>query len=599
MFFTLYKNIQLLVLKNILCFFILGCITSSVYSGSITVKPVHFYPCNNAESIHPDTDIGVTYSEALDSDLLSVDSILVIGAHNKQYKGLLKLSLDQRTLIFIPQEHFLPGDSIHVHIGSFSTMNQETSPSFTFSFLIRKEITYQVSPDMTASVTPLLPTDVPQMNVLVNTTPTDGDIYITGNNQNGPFAAITDKNGNVQKYLQANHMYNDFKPNANGTYSYFDDSKRGFIILDTNFSIIDSVVAPPEYIADNHEIRFTSEDNRIIIVNDNVITDMRKYIPNGDSTAIVADPILLLYDKGHNLLWQWRSLDHFKVTDATNEALTLPFIDYCHLNAIEFDGDSNLLLSCRNMDEITKINRKTGEIMWRWGGKNNQFQLDGDTIPFSHQHSIRRTAEGTYTMFDNGYIRVNSQPYSRAIEYRLDTATHRVTKIWEFRHTPDIFAESMGYVERLPNKGTFIAWGNNPTIAVTEVDSEKKTLFEMSLPDNSFSYRASKYDTNYIRGGLQKASVSSPLLNEEVSISVMPNPSTDNATIQFTSPSDEYAKLFLYDGVGREAAKIYSGFISHGLHEFSVNTRHLPAGAYHLRINLGSTSIEKQFIIVR
>ena len=36
------------------------------------------------------------------------------------------------------------------------------------------------------------------------------------------------------------------------------------------------------------------------------------------------------------------------------------------------------LVSCRNLDEITKIHRTTGEIIWRWGGSQNDFIFTND-----------------------------------------------------------------------------------------------------------------------------------------------------------------------------------------------------------------------------
>ena len=35
----------------------------------------------------------------------------------------------------------------------------------------------------------------------------------------------------------------------------------------------------------------------------------------------------------------------------------------------------HLLISSRHMDEVTKIDRQTGEIIWRLGGKNNDFTV--------------------------------------------------------------------------------------------------------------------------------------------------------------------------------------------------------------------------------
>ena len=81
-------------------------------------------------------------------------------------------------------------------------------------------------------------------------------------------------------------------------------------------------------------------------------------------------------------------------TDTVGVDLTGAIVDYAHGNAIEVDGDGNLILSSRHFSEVTKINRLSGEIMWRWGGKNNQFTFIGDSTGFSYQHTIRRLPAG-------------------------------------------------------------------------------------------------------------------------------------------------------------------------------------------------------------
>jgi len=582
------------VLKAVV--FFLVCLSTATSVRSQTAFPpkvINTYPCNGSQYIHPSTNIGISFSDALDSNLLSCDSITVFGTHNK-YTGTLKLSVNRKTLIYIPAEHFLLGDTIHVHIGSFFLSHGETTEPYSMTFSIQKNPVskknispnqYSLSELTLQSNSQLpIPTSLPQMNVLVNNGPTDGLMYLTGVDTNGGYLAIVDKNGNVQKIVlhQPGVLYADFKPNPNGTYSYFDGHAFATVVLDSNFSVIRSINAPTQYTTDGHETRFTSEDNCMMIGNENVTVDMRNYVSGGDSVAIVVVPSILMFDKGNNLIWVWRSLDHFKITDATEESFQSPHIDFCHINAIEFDGDSNLIITSRDMDENTKIDRNTGAIVWRWGGKNNQFRLVGDTIPFSHQHATRRTAEGTYTIFDDGNFRQNQLPYSRAIEYRLDTVNHTATKIWEFRHTPDIITDAMGYVERLPDKGTFIGWGNYLNIAVTEVDSANNTRFEMALPDRGFSYRAYKYDTNYIRSGLQRASVSS--LSHRTITTVFPNPMIDAAKIDCDIPVEGYGDLGLCDCLGREVSKIYSGYLSPGRHEFTINSLDLPAGIYYLRV---------------
>jgi len=593
-------------LKVVLYFLFGFCAVLSARSQTTSLLTVtNSYPYDGATNVHPFTNIGLNFSEALDPHLLCLDSIIVSGSHHNKYAGTLKLSNDRKTLIFIPAEHFLLGDTIHAHIGSFTSSEGKVSNPFFLHFITRTAIaTSSVIPGSNETVSiPLLPADVPQMSVLVNNNPSDGQIYITGSIQNYRIIAILDKNGNGEKIIQQPQpfMNADFKPNTNGSYSYFDGAHKCYLILDTNLTQIDSVVAPIQYSTDFHEIRFTSDDDRILIGLDTQVLDMSQYIPGGDSTAVVFVPTILKLDKRNNLIWEWKSLDHFKVTDATHENLKFSRVDFCHMNAIEFDTDSNLLISSRNMDEITKIDRTTGNIIWRWGGNNNQFHLIGDTNWFSHQHAIRRTSAGTYMMFDNGDFRVNQlgaivPPFSRAVEYRLDEDSRTAEKIWEFRHNPDIASEGMGYAERLSNKSTFIDWGNYLGLAITEVDSTSNTRFEMSMPTGSYSYRAYKYDSNYVRIGLKAGVRSTPA--STMIISVMPNPVTAFAKVECNLPSYGFADIALYDVLGREVSKVYSGFLSEGSHEFTINSGNLSVGLYYVRANLNGVGSASQQIVV-
>ena len=113
----------------------------------------------------------------------------------------------------------------------------------------------------------------------------------------------------------------------------------------------------------------------------------------------------------------------------------MPFI---HANAIDIDFDDNLLLSSRGLDEITKINRVTGDIIWRFGGSQNEFTFIND-YPFTHQHSIKSLGSNRYLLFDNGNFSsqyTGTVNISRAVEYELDTVLMTATKVWEFIH-PD------------------------------------------------------------------------------------------------------------------------------------------------------------------
>src|SRR5581483_5852987 len=68
---------------------------------------------------------------------------------------------------------------------------------------------------------------------------------------------------------------------------------------------------------------------------------------------------------------EWRSLDH--VAPAESHQKIGPRFDYFHLNSIDVDVDGNLLLSARNTWAVYKVDRHTGRVIWRLGGKKSDF----------------------------------------------------------------------------------------------------------------------------------------------------------------------------------------------------------------------------------
>jgi len=186
------------------------------------------------------------------------------------------------------------------------------------------------------------------------------------------------------------------------------------------------------------------------------------------------------------VVFEWRSWDHFEITDATVD-ITGSNVDYAHGNSIEADTDGNLIISSRHMDEVTKINRQTGEIIWRLGGKNNDFTFGNEADLFYHQHDARRLENGNLTLFDNGLPEV--RPTSRAMEYALDEINMTATVVAEYKNTPETFSVAMGSAQRLENGNTLVGWGSGYP-AMTEFRSDGTKAFELLLDGPLVSYRA-------------------------------------------------------------------------------------------------------------
>ena len=97
------------------------------------------------------------------------------------------------------------------------------------------------------------------------------------------------------------------------------------------------------------------------------------------------------------------------------------------------------------------------------GGKHNEFTFVNDSIGFSHQHAIRRFANGHLMLFDNGNF--HALQFSRAMEYAVDESLKTASLVWQYRHSPaDIYGQAMGYAQRLDNGNTLIGWGAPRTL---------------------------------------------------------------------------------------------------------------------------------------
>ena len=530
------------------------------------------------------------YSLSKDSSLIFVN-----GSLSGRNVGVLSISDDDETIGFNPDIPFTPGEHVSVHLrAGIRTREGFTVQPLVFSFTIallssrdqmhmlpiihartaqtdidnRGKAVIHSPLNKESMLTDPLPPGFPVLKLVTSNNPSPGYIFLSsyktdkpGNHmQYAPFvysdqqySLILDNGGNPIYYKKMSGFNTDFKVQPNGHLTYYDVSSSAFYELDTNYTTVDTYTAGNGYIIDSHEFKILPNGHVIFLCQDREPVDMSKIVTGGDPSAIVIGIAIQELDKNKNVVFQWRSFDHFKITDATREDLTESLIDCVHPNTIEFDTDGNILLSSRHMDEITKIDHTTGNIIWRWGGKNNQFTFVNDTIHFSHQHTIRKTQAGTYILFDNGNFRTPA--FSRALEYQLDEKAKTATLVWQYRHTPDIFSIAMGSVQRLPNGNTLIGWGT-ASPALTEVRPDGTTALELQFPDSIVSYRAFRSlwplpatSTNILQQ--RNETITSFSLHQNY-----PNPFNPTTTIQFDLKDRSYVSLKVYDLLGRVIATL-------------------------------------------
>ena len=288
----------------------------------------------------------------------------------------------------------------------------------------------------------------------------------------------------------------DFKEQPNGLLSYYDQKNSTFYLMNSHYQVVDTYQAGDGYFADLHDLQILPNGNALLMSYDAETIDMSKIVEGGKTNATVTGLIIQELDPSKNVIFEWRSWDHFSFFDSTS-SLTDQTIDLVHGNSLALSNDGNLLLSSRNLDEITKINLQTGDIMWRLGGKENMFTFVNSQT-FAYQHDVRELPSGDITVFDNQGTQQVPAP-SEGMEYKIDETNKTITQVWGFTHTPPVFATFLGDVQTLADGNMVLGWGapsqakGYSFVTMTEVNPDNQTLFELILDQPYVSYRAFRF----------------------------------------------------------------------------------------------------------
>jgi hypothetical protein len=336
-----------------------------------------------------------------------------------------------------------------------------------------------------------VPSDFPQINIEVLEETAPGKIFIT-NQGSTSYLMILENDGTPFFYKRMEHAVWDFKLHPTGTFTRFDGV--AYVEMNEAFNDIDTLMCSSGLILDSHEIQLLPGGEYIVLAQDHRIIDMSEVVEGGNPQANVRGLLLQRLNRSGDVLFEWSTWEHFEIRDAIHEDLTAPFINYVHINSVAVDYDGHYVISSRNLSEVTKINSQTGEIIWRLGGENNQFEFVNDGFGLSYQHDIRPVPNkpNYYTIFDNG--RYHIPQFSRAVEFQLDTINMTATKIWEYRSIPDRYSRKKGNVQRLSNGNTLINWAIPGLPKATEVSADGELLYEMDFVDQLETYRTFRFE---------------------------------------------------------------------------------------------------------
>jgi hypothetical protein len=499
-------------------------ISRALIAGDYKEHYQYLSPLPDAQYVSSSATIIVCFENYSPFNLINLSScILVKGKQSGYHYGQTTIAADKKTVIFKPAINFSPGETIFVTITpDFSSTTLAKIESLHYQFDVsqnenrpqnqgmdgllqkssfnrtesRQQTTVEQAMIMDNGIS--VPSDFPHIKITINSNPDTDYIFIDNRGGGGkPYNVIFNNSGAPIWYSRETDERRDFKVQPNGWATMmirdgYGGSGWGYIALDTNYEYVKTFRATNGYSTDEHELKVLPDGGYFLIGINSTTVDMSKYVTSGKKNATVSESCIEEFTAKDELIFQWRAWDHFDIRDVELDDLTGTSIRFPHMNAIDLDDDGNIILSSRHLSEVTKINRQTGEIIWRLGGAHNQFNFINDPLEgFKNQHAARALGNGHYTLFDNGDL--HNPSVSRAVEYELDTTNMTATLVWEFRDKPDKYSFYMGNVQRLPNGNTLINWAISNLPKLTEVRPDDTKVFEMNFVDQWECYRVHRY----------------------------------------------------------------------------------------------------------
>jgi len=300
-------------------------------------------------------------------------------------------------------------------------------------------------------------------------------------------------------------LHNDLTPYRGFNFDWHPDgSLTWFSILDGQWEVLDSTLQPAGFVAfedaisDFHDLERQTNGHVLILGQEITDVNVADSVPDPLSpNRAIIDCLIQEQDSIGNVTWFWRASDHIPPTWCTHCNWSSNLMDSYHHNAFQVLGNGDILLCLRNMDMVVRIDKATGNIVWKLGGPFSDFSFGADSEAFRHPHDAQLLGdnEDHLLLFDNGTGKLS--PVTRGVEYVIDLSSEVVTQVEEWVHPDGNYASSQGSIQRLETGGTLIGWGTASSEEfgggmITEYTADGSMSGGIYFPSNHYTYRARK-----------------------------------------------------------------------------------------------------------
>jgi hypothetical protein len=481
--------------------------TAALAAAASSAEAVTISPLNGTPDASPDTQISF-----LGAPAKQISHVSVVGSRSGGHSGSLRSYASAAGASFVPSRGFVEGE----RVTASATVGRARVGT---TFYIARLVHYPLGPSRTpppakaganqSFVTqPTL--QPPTVRVTANSpAAAPGEIFLTTNSGRGQNGALIVNGGGALVWFKpaakGNSMTNLQVTSYEGrpVLAYWEghiDLGVGFgsdTLLGADYKPVATIHAGNGYYADLHELQLTPQGSAYLSAYTLVRADLSSV--HGSKDGALQDPVVQQIDiKTGLVMYEWHTYGHVALEDSyANDPRdpNRPW-DFFHLNSIAPDpwGDGDFLISSRNTWAVYEVNRQSGAVEWRLGGKKSTFHM-GSGTGTAYQHDARWQPDHTITIFDNGAV-PKAHAYSRAIHEQIDFKHRAVKLLSRDARTPSILSGSQGNDQVLANGDSFVGWGESPYF--TEFNAAGQAVFDAHLPYPAQVYRSYRYEWNAV-----------------------------------------------------------------------------------------------------
>ena len=336
---------------------------------------------------------------------------------------------------------------------------------------------------------------------------------------------------------------------------------------------------------EHHDIEYISKTNTYLtLAREEVIIEGFSYVfdriveyqPNGTAIWTVSTQSFVSYK------------DWCPYQDMSGEARSIT-----HCNSLFYNPeDDTILLSCRNMNTIYKINHTTKELIWALGehGDFDLYDIKGnqkDSLWY-HAHAFEYFDDDKIILFDNDFHNQTNlaSRFTRLVEIQIDEEHKTAHEIWSYVAPDEYYTNIWGDADKLPNGDVLGTFGSmthsfdSHDAKILEINEQGEIVWKLDFVENDvYTYGLYRCDRFNLQPGLEE-------------IDEVHSNSIENTTLQLETWSgyrtrtnlEGYYRVYLNDSLVLQGSHVFKSYWRKTI--LDINLGKLSKGYYNLTIAL-------------